>query len=138
MSNRRLHRVLLAGVYCALATLCVSAFADPRRSYPSGEAPTDRIIVRWRDSGVAAIQIPSNADRAARLSQSTGVHLQAVRQIRDRIDVVQLDAPVAGSALRRVLVQLGADLAVKYAEPDQARYALGTPDPRLEPGSDAF
>ncbi len=138
MSNRRLHRVLLAGALCALATLCVSAVAAPLRAYPSGEAPTDRIIVRWRDTGVAAIQIPGNADRAARLSQSTGVRMQAVRQIRDRLDVVQLDAPLAGAALRHVVARLGADLAVKYAEPDQVRYALGTPDPRLEPGSDSF
>jgi serine protease len=139
MSNRRLHRVLLAGALCALATLCVSAVAAPHRAYPSGEAPTDRIIVRWRDTGVTAIQIPDNADRAARLSQSTGIRLQAVRQIRDRLDVVQLDAPLAGSALRRVVARLGADLAVKYAEPDQLRYALGAPnDPHFNAGSDSF
>jgi serine protease len=139
MSNRRLHRVLLAGVQCTLAALCMSAVADPRRIYPSSEAPTDRIIVRWRDTGVTAIQIPNNADRAARLSQSTGVRLQAVRQIRDRLDVVQLDAPLAGAALRHVVARLGADLAVKYAEPDQLRYALGIPnDPRFSAGSDSF
>jgi serine protease len=139
MSYRRLHRLLLAGALCALAGFCVSAIADPRRTYPSGEAPTDRIIVRWRDSGVAAIQIPSNTDRAARLSQSTGIPLQAVRQIRDRLDVVQLDAPLAGSALRHVVARLGADLAVRYAEPDQVRYALGDPDdPHFNAGSDSF
>jgi serine protease len=139
MSNRRLHRVLLAGVQCALAALCVSAVADPRRTYPSGEAPTDRIIVRWRDTGVAAIQIPDNTDRATRLSQATGVRLQAVRQIRDRLDVVQLESPLAGAALRHVVARLGADLSVRYAEPDQVRYALGDPnDPHFNAGSDSF
>ncbi len=139
MSNRRLHRVLLAGVLCALAAVCVSAVAAPLRSYPSGEAPTDRIIVRWRDSGVAAIQIPNNTDRAARLSQATGIRLQALRQIRERLDVVQLDAPLSGAALRRVVARLGADLSVKYAEPDQVRYALGDPnDPHFNAGSDSF
>jgi serine protease len=139
MSNRRLHRVLLAGAQCALAAVCMAAVAAPLRGHPSGAAATDRIIVRWRDSGVTAIQIPNNADRAARLSQSTGVRLQAVRQIRDRLDVVQLEAPLAGAALRRVVARLGADLAVKYAEPDQLRYALGDPnDPHFVAGSDGF
>ncbi|MDE2220178.1 MAG: S8 family serine peptidase [Gammaproteobacteria bacterium] len=138
MSYRRLHRVLLAGALCALGGIGLPANCAPWRGYPSGEAPTDRIIVRWRDSGVAAIQIPGSADRAARLSQSTGIHLQAVREIRDRLDVVQLDAPLAGSALRHVVARLGADLAVKYAEPDAVRYALGDPnDPRFNAGSDA-
>lgn len=138
MSNRRLHWVLLAGVLCALALGSVSASAAPWRTYPAGEAPTDRIIVRWRDSGVTEMQITSNTDRAARLSRSTGISLRAVRAIHDRLDVVQLDAPLAGAALKRVVAQLGADLAVKYAEPDRVRYALGVPnDPRFVAGSDA-
>ncbi len=108
----------------------------------AGEAPTDRIIVRWRDTGVSAIQITGTEARAARLSQSTGVALRAVRQIRDRLDVVRLDAPLAGAAMRRVVARLNSDLAVKYAEPDAARYALGFPagppdDPHFVAGSDA-
>jgi serine protease len=138
MSNRRLHRVLLAGALCVLGFGAMSASAAPWRTYPAGEAPTDRIIVRWRDSGVTAMQITNNADRAARLSRSTGVTLRAVREIHDRLDVVQLDAPVSGAALRRVVAKLGADLAVQYAEPDRIRYALGIPnDPRFVAGSDA-
>ena len=137
MSNHRLHRVLLAGALCALAMASMSAAAAPWRTFPAGEEPTDRIIVRWREDGVTAMQIPNHADRAARLSRSTGVTLRAVREIHDRLDVVQLDAPLAGGALRRVVAQLGADLAVEYAEPDRVRYALGLPnDPRFHGGSD--
>ncbi len=141
MSNRRQHRSLLAGALCALAVSLLPAApasAAPWRTYPAGEAPTDRIIVRWRDEGVTSMQIPTNTERAARLARTSGINLRAVREIRDRIDVVQLDAPLAGAALKRVVTQLGSDLAVKYAEADRLRYALGAPnDPRFVAGSDA-
>ncbi|HVN99084.1 MAG TPA: S8 family serine peptidase [Steroidobacteraceae bacterium] len=138
MSNRALLGVLLAGALYALATGPLSAADAPWRQYRAGEAPTDRIIVRYRDSGVTASQITNPTDRTARLSQSTGVSLRAVRQIRDRLDVVKLDAPLAGAALKRVVARLGSDLTVQYAEPDRIRYALGMPnDPRFVGGSDA-
>ena len=128
MSNRALHQALIAGALCVLVGAWVTASAAPWRSYAQGEAPTDRVIVRWRDTGVAAMQIASNEARAARLSQSSGIPLRAVREMRDRLDVVRLDAPLRGAAMRDVLARLNADLAVKYAEPDAARYALLYPD----------
>ena len=67
MVNRRQPRALLAGALCALAVAFLPAMpasAAPWRTYPAGEAPTDRIIVRWRDEGVTAMQIPSNVDRS--------------------------------------------------------------------------
>jgi len=141
MVNRRQPRALLAGALCAVAVAflpAAPAAAAPWRTYPAGEAPTDRIIVRWRDEGVTAMQVPSNVDRAARLARTSGINLKPVREIHDRIDVVQLDAPLAGAALKRVVAQLGADVAVKYAEADRVRYALGEPDdPRFKAGSDA-
>ena len=142
MSNRALHRALIAGALCVFAGAWGSASAAPLRSYAPGEAPTDRLIVRWRDTGVASMQIASHEARAARLSQSTGIPLHAVREIRDRLDVVRLDAPLRGAAMRAVLGRLNADLAVKYAEPDAARYALAFPidppnDPHFVAGSDA-
>ncbi|MGH8254364.1 MAG: S8 family serine peptidase [Steroidobacteraceae bacterium] len=141
MFNRRQHRLLLAGALCALAVALLPAApvqAAPLRTYPAGEAPTNRIIVRWRDEGVTAMQIPSNTERAARLARASGIKLRAVREIHDRIDVVQLEAPLAGAALKRVVAQLGSDLAVKYAEADRLRYALGDPnDPRFKASSDA-
>ena len=140
MVNRRPPWALLAGALCALAVAflpAAPAFAAPWRTYPAGEAPTDRIIVRWRDEGVLGVQIPSNVDRAVRLAGTSGINLRAVREIHDRIDVVQLDAPLAGAALKRVVAQLGSDLAVKYAEADRLRYALGEPnDPRFKASSD--
>lgn len=142
MSNRARHQALIAAVLCVLAGAWVTASAAPWRSYAPGEMPTDRIIVRWRDTGVAAMQITGTEARTARLSQSTGIPLRAVREIRDRLDIVRLDAPLRGAAMRAVLARLNSDLAVKYAEPDAARYALAFPadppdDPHFVAGSDA-
>ena len=135
MSNRRRRRSLLVGALCALAaSLLASALltapstAAPWRTYSPEQIPTDRVIVKWRESGVAAMQIKSSEERTARLSQSTGVPLSAVREIHDRLDVVRLDAPRVGSALRQELARLNADTSVQYAEPDERRYALGFPD----------
>ena len=128
MSNRARHQALIAGALGIVAGAWLTASAAPLRSYALGEAPTDRVIVRWRDTGVAAMQITSNEARAVRLSQSTGIPLRAVREIHDRLDVMRLDAPLRGAAMRDVLARLSADLAVKYAEPDAARYALLYPD----------
>ncbi len=80
--------------------------------------------------------------RTARLSQSTGVALHPMRELHDRLDLMRLDAPLRGGAMRHVIARLRADPAVQYAEPDQRRYALAFPDdppndPRFVAGSDA-
>ena len=138
MSLFRLRRLALAGALSVLASGWLTASAAPWRSHASADIPTDRVIVRWRDTGVAAIRIAGNEARAARLSQSTGVALSALREIRDRLDVVRLDAPLHGAALRAVVARLGADPSVQYAEPDERRYALSTPnDPHFAAGTDA-
>jgi serine protease len=140
MSNRRLHRSLLAGALCVLAGARMTATAAPLRTHAQDQLPTDRVIVRWRDTGVAAVQIPTTEGRSARLSQATGVRLSAVREIRDRLDVMRLEAPLGGGALRRVIARLKADPAVQYAEADERRYILGAGapnDPRFVAGSDA-
>ena len=52
----RLQRALLAGILCLLGGASTVS-AAPWRSYPPGDEPTDRIIVKWRDSGFSAVQI---------------------------------------------------------------------------------
>ena len=142
MSNRAVLQALIAGVLFAVAGAWLTASAAPLRTYAPGETPTDRVIVRWRDTGVAAMQIASHEARTARLSQSTGIPLRAVREIHDRLDVMRLESPLRGAAMREVLARLNADLAVKYAEPDGLRYALAFPqdppnDRRFTGGTDA-
>ena len=142
MFSRSRHAKRLAGALCALVVvasgLAPAASAAPWRAFSEGNLPNDRVIVKWRDSGVAAVQIPTTEARAARLSQATGIALQPLRQIRGRLDVMRLANPMAGAALRQVLARLNADPSVQYAEIDGRRYALAAPnDPRFLAGGDA-
>ena len=142
MSMRRPQRALLAGALCVIAGSWAAARAAPWRSDARVDPPTDRIIVKWRDSGFAAVQMASTEVRAARLSQMSGVPLHPVREIHDRLDLMRLDTPLKGASMRRVIARLRADPGVQYAEADQRRYALAFPDdppndPRFVAGSDA-
>ena len=124
----------------ALGAMVASA-APWRRPAPD-QVPTDRVIVKYRDSGFAAMQVNDTAARTAHLSEFTGVPLRPIREIRDRVDVVRLASPLAGGAMRRMIARLQADPAVKYAEADERRYVLAFPtdppnDPRFVAGSDA-
>ncbi len=137
----RFYRAFLPGALCVLAGAWTAASAAPWRTHTPGEEPTDRIIVKWRDSGFAAVQMTGTPERTARLSQLTGVSLHPMRQLHDRLDLMRLDAPAKGGALRHVIARLRADPAVQYAEPDQRRYALAFPDdppndPRFVAGAD--
>jgi serine protease len=99
---------------------------------------TDRVIVKWRDSGVAAVLIPTVEERTARLGGSTGLALTAVRNLHDRLDVMRLPAPMLGGALQAVIAQLRADPSVEYAEPDARRFVEALPnDPHFYAGSDS-
>jgi len=138
MSTGRWRRALTAGAGLVLAGAALTASAAPWRGFPAAQTATDRVIVKWRDSGVAAVQIATTEARTARLSAATGVALSPVRTIHDRVDVMRLESPMAGMALRHVLSRLKADPFVLYAEADERRYALAAPnDPRFSAGSDA-
>src|SRR5258706_2523963 len=115
MSYRWPGRSLLAAALCLLAgtTLCAQAAPWQRRS--AADRPTDRIIVKWRDQGVSALQIQGSAYRAARLSASTGVHVTAMREIHDRLGLMRLDSPLAGTDLMLVLARRSARTSAKYA-----------------------
>src|SRR5258706_6649363 len=103
MSYRWPGRSLLAAALCLLAgtTLCAQAAPWQRRS--AADRPTDRIIVKWRDQGVAAMQIQGSANRAARLSASTRVHVTAMRGVYDPVDLIRLGSPVAGGHPLRII-----------------------------------
>jgi serine protease len=133
---RHLLTLLLA---IALAT---AAQAAPFRGASAQHGFTDRVIVKWRSSGVAASHIQDPIARAASLSEMSGLKLTALRTIRDRLDVLRLETPQRGEALRQTLSRLRNDPAVEYAEADARRYILGFPDdppddPRFIAGSDA-
>src|SRR5258706_11338267 len=134
MSYRWPGRSLLAGALCLLAgaTLCAQAAPWQRRS--AADRPTDRIIVKWRDQGVAAMQIQGSANRAARLSASTGVHVTAMREIHDRLDLMRLDSPVAGADPMQNIARFRPDPPGENAQVHARRYLLGfSPGPPHDP-----
>ena len=144
MSYRRLRRSLQAVALCLGAGASLTATAAPWRIDARVAAPTDRIIVKWRDTGVAAMQIARSEDRATRLSQASGIPLRSIREIRERLDVMRLASPLGSKELRRVIARLSADPSVQYAEADERRYALAFPidappnDLRFTAGSDTY
>jgi len=105
----------------SLALLCAWPFAVLAQA---AGLPTDRVIVKWRESGVAAIQIDSAVERTAALSRMSGVNLTVLHAVHDRLDVVRLAVPLRGEALRQTLNRLRNDPAVQYVEPDARRYIL--------------
>jgi serine protease len=149
MSSTVATPIAARAVAVALAAACAFALwlatappaiaqAAPYRADTPRQLATDRVIVKWRTSGVAAIQIDDTAARAAHLAESSGLALAPVRTIAERLDVLRLAAPVRGGEMQRVLERLGSDPSVQYAEADERRYILAAPnDPRYLPGSDA-
>jgi serine protease len=103
---------------------------------------TDRIIVKWRSSGVAAVQIQSLNDRAARLSGPNGIAVTPVRNLFGSTDVMRLDHTPTHEEMQRILGRLNADPGIEYAEADGWRFVEAFPadppnDPHFVAGSDA-
>jgi serine protease len=116
---------------------------DGLRMAPADALPTDRIIVKWREDGVAALRIDDPIERTARLINSTGLSLRSVRALGARLDVIRLTDAGANTqrerraALEAALTQLRFDPSVEYAEADERIYIYAAPnDPRFVAGSD--
>jgi serine protease len=104
---------------------------------------TDQVIVKWRDQGVAATQLPSIEARTARLRASTGTNVQPAHNLYGQVDVLKLDRPLSAAAMRPLIEQLRLDPSVEYAEPDGWRFIEATldtapNDPHFVAGSDAY
>jgi serine protease len=107
------------------------------------DLPTNRIIVKWREAGVAAVQIDSLLGRTARLRAATGMRLDGVRSVAARLDVVRLRDRGAEATMRDAVqvavARLRADPSVEFAEADERIFILAAPDdPRYVGGSDAI
>jgi serine protease len=92
------------------------------RHRPVDPSLTDRIIVKWRTSGVAAVQIDSVQDRATRLSAVNGIQVSPVHNLFGSTDVMRLDHLPSHSEMQGILARLNADPGIEYAEPDGYRY----------------
>ncbi len=137
MNRRSIAAVFVTAL--ALATSLAGA-APYRRSAVA--LPTDRVIVKWREQGVAAMRIDSVEGRAAQLQSSSGVRLRALRNVHDKLDVLRLDRALTGRALQSTVARLRLDPSVEYAEPDARVSAHAFPadppdDPRFVAGEDA-
>jgi serine protease len=115
--------------------------AVPFRGTPPAES-TDRVIVKWRATGVAAVRIDAIEDRALRLQASTGMSLRPIRSLHDRLDVLRLERALRPAAMQAVVARLRLDPSIEYVEPDARRYIAAFPadppdDPRFVAGSDA-
>jgi serine protease len=92
---------------------------------------TDRIIVKWRTSGVAAVQIPDVKDRASRLSDASGIQFTPVRNLFGSTDVMGLGYIPTHEEMQRILGRLNADPGIEYAEVDGFRYIQAFPKDAL-------
>jgi serine protease len=104
---------------------------------------TNRIIVKWRTTGVAAVQMERVEDRAMRLSRVNGINVAPARNLFGHTDLMLLDHTPSRAEMLSILARLNADPGVQYAEPDQVRYvqdfaAAALNDPRFIAGSDQY
>jgi len=122
----------LAGLMiAALAASHATAQAPNARTDTAPAAPpAERFIVKMRSNAVsdAAHAVP---ERISALASRAGLTLSEVRHIVSGIHLVRVQAPPGGEPAAATLVRLRADPQVEYAEPDQRRHALATPDDPL-------
>ncbi len=146
--SSRMNPVLVSVLVCAATALGASAPAavfaaqefNGKLSQPRARpaaAATGQVIVKWRARAVAQSQSQglgkseSRQARVAKLAASTGVRLEAAREIAPALDVLKLEAPLARAELAEVLQRLRADDAVEFAEPDERRFAHAIPSDAL-------
>ena len=97
---------------------------------------TDRIIVKWRTSGVAAVQMQSVKDRATRLSAVNAIAATPVRNLFGSTDVMLLDHTPTHQEMQGILARLNADPGIEYAEPDGYRFIQAFPTDGTTPPND--
>lgn len=123
---------MLAAVVLS-AFVALPAFAQSREYQgPRLQAPdaTDQIIVRWR-SGAKTTLAASPAQRAGKLTASSGLSIQHKRRSTSNTDVYKLDHAMSGSELQSVLDKLNADPDVAFAVADKRRQIQQIPSDPL-------
>jgi serine protease len=103
---------------------------------------TDRLIVKYKDSGPGAARPMSAARQAlvARAGQQYGATLRALRATATGADVLQLSRHMSLDEARQLAAELKArDADVEYAEPDRIMVPLATAsDPMVSQQWDLF
>ncbi len=131
---------LIHSITCLLATALLIASASVSAAEYNGTFArhagaafaTDRVLIKWRAIARASSLTEAVADRIARLEESSGLQLRAVREVAPRLELVRLEQTVSGAPLERALERLAQDPAVEYAVADQRRW------PHLVPNDSLF
>ncbi len=124
-------RMLAAVLLSTLVAL--PAFAQSREYQGLRlQAPdaTDQIVVRWRDGSKATLST-SPAQRASKLSTTSGLGIQHKRRSTPNTEVYKLDHAVSGAELQGVLDKLNADPDVAFAVADKRRQIQKVPSDEL-------
>ncbi|MEO8741360.1 MAG: S8 family peptidase [Casimicrobiaceae bacterium] len=122
---------MLAAV-AAVFVLPLRAGAAAVEINDGSEAPTQRLIVKFRDGATATRQRLSASGRVAALSGESGVTLRSVRTMALGAHVVALDSAVPLREARAIARRLAASADVEYAEPDRRVHPKLIPnDPRF-------
>lgn len=119
---------MLAAVVLS-AFVALPAFAQTREYQgPRLRAPdaTDQIIVRWKTEAKSTLAA-SPAQRAGKLTASSGLTIQHKRRSTPNTDVYKLDHAMSGSELQAVLDKLNADPDVAFAVADKRRQIQAVP-----------
>ena len=124
-----------AGMLAAAAAALVLAL--PARSATAdatdgAEAPTQRLIVKFRDGPMATRQSLSATGRVAALEADSGVSLKTLRTMALGAHVVELGRAVPLREARAIALRLSASADVEYVEPDRRLF------PKLIPNDTRF
>ena len=99
---------------------------------PQGQDATDQIIVKWR-SGAKRTLSANAAQRAGKLSASSGHAIRHKRRSTSTTEVFKLERRMSGSELQAVLERLNADPDVEFAVADKRRQIQQIPSDPLFP-----
>ncbi len=92
--------------------------------------PTDRIIVKFRDTKLIALSkagLPLDAGRIAQLTSLAGVPVSWLRGAHDGGNVIQMMQRLPIAQVEEIAARIGQDPEVEYAQPDFIRTAQIVP-----------
>jgi serine protease len=118
---------------CAVVLSLTSAGALAQ----SADAPTKRVIVKWKATPAAGAPFATNAAQSqaravADAGARHGVTLRGERKLATGADLLALDRNITDAEVNDLVANLAANPDVEYAEPDLMMKALLTPnDPRF-------
>lgn len=110
-----------------LSCVCLSGLSVLHSELAYGADDTQsRIIVKWKAAAANPVKAMTTASEGLR--SAMGVGLAQRRNISDRMDVVELDAPLARTEFTKALAKLNTQSDVEFAVADERRFAHALPD----------